>query len=445
MITPPTVYQIEGADVKPDTRAERRRAERSGQAPSYREMLDEAMRYGKQAYATESALLLGQAAMEEEVEQLAGPRGVHRPADRLAVRFGKARGSVVVNGRRVEIMRPRVRTADLSEEIRLESYQTLIRGDKAALGEAVMALVVEGVSENHYGRVNANEHKTPKDLRTLGVSQSSVSRYFVAATAGVVEELKTRPISGRYPVVFMDGVELGGQRAVCVVGVDERGYKKVLGLVAGETEDAVLCRQLLVDLQRRGFEPGVNGMVAVIDGGKALSSALTEMFTGRVVIARCRSHKTRNVQAKLPKTLHKWAHDSLWRAWTAPVAKGRQQMTTLAAKLERLGYEEAAGSVREGMDETLALNALGLGPETARLLGTSNVIESTFSQCGRLAHRVTYWHTHARERNRHMVMRWVAKGLEIAEDAYTRFATADQMREVDDALGRWFDRQAAVA
>ncbi len=120
-------------------------------------------------------------------------------------------------------------------------------------------------------------------------------------------------------------------------------------------------------------------------------------------------------------------------------------MTTLAAKLERLGYKEAAGSVREGMDETLALNALGLGPEMARLLGTSNVIESTFSQCGRLAHWVTFWHTNVAARNKNMVMRWVAKGLEKAEEAYTRFATADQMRELDATLERWFADKAAAA
>ncbi len=444
MITPSTVYQIEGADVKPATRAERRRAERSGQGPPYREMLKEAMRYGRQAFATEAALRLAYAAMEEEVAVWAGPRGKHDPG-RTAVRFGTAMGSIVVDGRRVGIERPRVRTKDLREEVVLQTYQDLLSGDMAALGEAVMALCAEGVSENRYGQVNARAHQTPADLRTLGVSQSSVSRYFVGATAKVVETLQTRPIAGRYPVVFMDGVELGGQRAVCVVGVDEQGHKKVLGLRAGDTEDSVLCRALLADLQQRGFEPGAKGMVAVVDGGKALSSALTEMFTGRVVIARCRSHKLRNCQDNLPKKLHKWAHDSLWRAWTAPVDKGLQQMTTLAAKLERLGYAEAAGSVREGMAETLAVNALGLGPAMARLLGTSNVIESTFSQCGRLAHRVTYWHTHVPACNRNMVLRWVAKGLEMAEDAYTRFATADQMRELDDALRRWFDSKVEAA
>lgn len=392
-------------------------------------MLAGAMRYGRQAFATEAALALAYAAMEEEVAIWAGPRGKHNPG-RLAVRFGTARGSIVVGGRRVEIERPRARTTDLRQEVVLETYRHLVSEDIAALGASVMALCAEGVSENRYGRVNARLQQTPEDLPTLGVSQSSVSRHFVAATARVVQMLQTRAITGRYPVVFMDGVELGGQRVVCVVGVDEQGCKTVLGLRAGDTEDGVLCRELLMDLVARGFRPGEHGMVAVLDGGKALSSAMKEMFSGRVVIARCRAHKVRNATEKVPEKARKWVHDSLWRAWVAPAAEGRQQLTTLAEKLQRQGYEGAAASVREGMDETLAVNELGLGTGMARLLGTSNVIESTYSQCGRLAGRVTYWHSHDAARGRNMVLRWVAKGLEIAEAAYERFATEEQMREL---------------
>ena len=49
--------------------------------------------------------------MEEEVDEVVGPRGRHDP-DRAAVRHGHDAGEVTLGGRRVAVERPRARTAD---------------------------------------------------------------------------------------------------------------------------------------------------------------------------------------------------------------------------------------------------------------------------------------------------------------------------------------------
>src|SRR3982074_2005237 len=60
--------------------------------------------------------------MDEEVDDVVGPKGKHNP-DRTAVRHGHEEGEVTLGGRRVEIKRPRVRTADGEAEVHLQTYQ----------------------------------------------------------------------------------------------------------------------------------------------------------------------------------------------------------------------------------------------------------------------------------------------------------------------------------
>ena len=67
--------------------------------------------------------------MAEEVDEVVGPKGKHNP-DRTAVRHGHEGGEATLGGRRVEVRRPRVRTADGESEVQLATYEqtlTVIR------------------------------------------------------------------------------------------------------------------------------------------------------------------------------------------------------------------------------------------------------------------------------------------------------------------------------
>ena len=56
--------------------------------------------------------------------------------------------------------------------------------------------------------------------------------------------------------------------------------------------------------------------------------------------------------------------------------KARKRLQALVSWLERNGYDEAAGSLREGMEETLTVVKLAL-PELLRSLATTNARIST--------------------------------------------------------------------
>ena len=60
--------------------------------------------------------------LEEEVDELVGPKGKWNP-DRSAVRHGHENGEVTLGGRRVPVKRPRARTVDGESELPLQTYE----------------------------------------------------------------------------------------------------------------------------------------------------------------------------------------------------------------------------------------------------------------------------------------------------------------------------------
>ena len=120
-----------------------------------------------------------------------------------------------------------------------------------------------------------------------------------------------------------------------------------------------MCTELLQDLLARGLTlPG--RVLWVIDGGKGLRKALGDVFGDAAAIQRCQLHKGRNLDALVPKARHAYVRAALRRAYrAASVGAARRQLTVLAAWLERNGHADAAGSVREGLEETLTVLSSG--------------------------------------------------------------------------------------
>ena len=87
--------------------------------------------------------------MEGEVDDVVGPKGRHN-AERGAVRHGHESGEVTLGGRRVAVERPRVRSADGSEEVRLATYEHFSSRD--ALARVVMERMLASVSTRRYRR-----------------------------------------------------------------------------------------------------------------------------------------------------------------------------------------------------------------------------------------------------------------------------------------------------
>src|SRR5439155_23647516 len=147
-----------------------------------------------------------------------------------------------------------------------------------------------------------------------------------------------------------------------------------LGLWEGSTENATVATALLSDLVERGLDPE-QGILFVIDGAKALRKAIRNVF-GEAPVQRCVRHKERNVLDHLPERDRPPVKQRLRRAWALDDhTRALDQLRQLARELDH-SYPRAAGSLREGMEETLTLSRLGVSGNLKRTLESTNPCES---------------------------------------------------------------------
>ena len=152
-----------------------------------------------------------------------------------------------------------------------------------------------------------------------------------------------------------------------------------LAIEEGSTENATLVTSLIVGLRERGLDV-TRPVLAVLDGSKALSRAVTDVFD-HPVLARCQLHKIRNVRDRLPDKLRSVVEQRIRHAYHADSALTAQaELEALAAELDKT-HPGAAASLREGLDETLTVLRLGVPPTLARTLRSTNAIESMIGIC----------------------------------------------------------------
>jgi transposase-like protein len=347
--------------------------------------------------------------MEEEVVEVVGVRGKHDP-DRAAVRHGHEAGEVTLGGRRVAVERPRVRSADGRAEVRLATYEHF--ADRDPLTKAVLERVLAGVSTRRYRRTQ-EPVGSQVEQQARSTSRSAVSRTFVERTHRSLCELMSRRLEDvRLAVMMIDGLELQGRTNVVALGITTEGVKIPLGLWEGSTENATVATALLSDLVERGLDPE-QGILFVIDGAKALRKAIRNVF-GDAPVQRCLRHKERNVTEHLPERERPNVKQRLRRAWALDDrARALDQLRRLAGELDR-SYPGAAGSLREGMEETLTLTRLGVSGSLKRTLESTNPCESMIEIVRRTQRNVKRWSSGE------MALRWTAAGMLEAERQFRR-------------------------
>jgi putative transposase len=347
--------------------------------------------------------------MEEEVVDVVGPKGKWNP-DRAAVRHGHEDGEVTLGGRRVEVQRPRVRTADGESEVGLATYEHF--ADRDPLARVVLERMLAGVSTRRYRRT---QEPVGEEVETQArsTSKSAVSRTFVERTRTALAELISRQLADlRLAVMMLDGLELKGRMMIVALGITTEGVKIPLGLWEGSTENATVATALLSDLVERGLDPE-QGMLFVIDGSKALRKAIRSVF-GEVPVQRCIRHKERNVMHHLPERDRPPIKARLRRAWAeTDHHRALEQLTRLADELEHT-HPGAAGSLREGMQETLTVIRLGIKGKLRRTLESTNPAESMIDTVRTTQRNVKHWSSGE------MGLRWTAAGMLEAEKQFRK-------------------------
>jgi len=364
--------------------------------------------------------------MEEEVDEVVGPKGKHDPG-RAAVRHGHEDGEVTLGARRVGVRRPRARSADGCGEVALETYAHF--ADRDPLTRTVLEQMLAGVSTRRFSRTR---EPVGEDVLAAerSASKSAVSREFVGRTREQLGALMARRLDDvRLAAMMIDGIDLKGRTNVVALGISTEGVKIPLGLWEGSTENATVATHLLADLVERGLD-AEQGVLFVIDGAKALRKAIRDVFGVAAPVQRCIRHKERNVLEHLPERDRPPVRRRLRQAWKLDDhAAAHDRLTALAGELERT-HPGAAGSLREGLEETLTVTRLGSRGALRKTLASTNPCESMIECVRRTSRNVKRW------QSGDMALRWTAAGMLEAERQFRRIAGYRDLAKLAVAVER---------
>ena len=345
--------------------------------------------------------------------------GVKHPGRQTGdIRWHGAQGGVVALGHaKLAIKRPRLRSP--AGEVEVPAYAALAKD--ADLSRRIADILVCNVSTRKYARV---VHRCAGEL---GISKSAVSRQFVKQSALAWSQLMRRDFSKTDLVaIYMDGIIVARHHVVAAVGVDAQGDKQVLGLASGSSENAKVVKDLFNDLAQRGIDLNVPRLW-VIDGSKALRSAIEQMCGKDAFVQRCRIHKIRNVAERLPKDRAEQVRWLMKQAFKLDAPRDRQKIKEMARSL-KAQHPDAAASALEGLDEMFTITDLGIDGELARCLATTNLIESPNSVVRRVSGRVTNY------KSAEMALRWTAAGFLEAEKSFRKVRGYRQMKTLINAI-----------
>lgn len=360
--------------------------------------------------------------LQQEVEQLAGPRYSHNDANRALKRWGRQRGSVYLGDQKVPLQVPRVRNLEAQQEIPLANYHQLQR--PAALEDQLFVKIIRGLSCRQYERAS---RLVPE---AFGLSRNQVSKRFIRQSTKKLRALMERRLEAHtFVAVVLDGKSFGEAQMIIALGITATGEKIVLGFVESGTENSRVCTEFLQSLVARGLSYR-QGLLTVIDGSKGLRKAITEVFGDRVAVQRCQWHKRENVVAYLPKAQQKPMRQKMQRAYEQPTyEQAKAALLNVRRELQSLN-QSAVTSLEEGFEETLTLHRLGVFKELGVSLKTTNCLESINAQLERLTRKVTHW------KNSDQRQRWLASALLEIEPNLRRVKGFRHLAQLQKALQR---------
>ena len=283
--------------------------------------------------------------LDEEADDLVGAERYQRTADREAYRAGHYERRLATTSGEVTIRMPKLKGMRFTTAI-IERY----RRRETSVEEAMIEMYLAGVSTRRIEDVS-------EILWGSSASAATVSNLNEKAFEAV-EEWRSRPLERAHPYACVDGIYLkrswGGSHenvAVMVaIGVNDDGYREVIGAAEGFTESAECWREFLSWLRSRGLRG-----VRMFTGDKAagMVGAIAEVFP-EAAYQRCTVHFYRNVLARVPKSRRPRVAAML-KAIHAMESREASEAKALevAGELERMRLGEAARVVREGFTETL--------------------------------------------------------------------------------------------
>lgn len=315
------------------------------------------------AFAKLMESILNQVLQAQASEQI-GAGYYERNADRQAYRNGTRDRSMKTRIGTLTLSVPRLRNGAFSTEL-FARYQR----SEQALVLSMMEMVIQGVSTRKVSAIT-------EELCGTEFSKSTVSA-LCAKLDPAVDAFLNRPLEKRYPFVIVDALYTKVREDGCVhsvglllaTGVNEEGYREILGTHIADTETEDSWSVLFQNLKDRGLK---DVRLVVSDAHSGLVNAIKKHFKG-TSWQRCQTHFSRNILDKCPKSQQADLKQELRSLYEASNMETARRL--LRSILEIFGEKapKAMEILEEGFED--AMQILFLPLPLRRRLRTSNSIE----------------------------------------------------------------------
>jgi transposase-like protein len=284
--------------------------------------------------------------LDAEAEQLVQAKRYERTSERQDYRAGSYSRKLHTKAGEVTLNVPKLRKLPFETAI-IERY----RRRESSVEEALIEMYLAGVSVRRVEDITQALWGTRVSPSTVSELNKKIYKH--------IEAWRNRPLEGRFPYVYLDGIVLkrswGGEvtnvSVLVAIGVGEDGYRSVLGVAEGTREDKESWSGFLRHLKDRGLT-GIRLLIS--DKCLGLVESLG-VFYPKVRWQRCVVHFYRNVFTVVPRSRVKEIAAMLK---AVHAQEDRQEALSkarsVAAKLEKMKFRKAAKLVREGMAETLS-------------------------------------------------------------------------------------------
>ena len=287
--------------------------------------------------------------LDAEADRICGAGRTSRSSTRVDTRAGHYQRKLSTRAGEVTLKVPKLRKLPFETAI-IERYKRR----ESSVEEALVEMYLAGVSVRRVESIT-------EALWGSRVSPGTISN-LNRKIYDQIESWRNRPLQGTYPYIFLDGIWLkmswGGEvqsvSVLVALGVDEEGYRDVLGVALGCREDGESWRSFLRHLKERGLS-GVR--LVTSDKALGLVEVLGEFFP-EALWQRCVVHFERNVLKDIPRNQMEPVSRML-RAVYAQESReeARTKAKAVAAQLRERKLASAARTLERGIDETLSYYA----------------------------------------------------------------------------------------
>ena len=285
------------------------------------------------------------ALLDQEANQLINAEKYERSGERKGYRSGHYDRNFTTTSGDVKLHVPKLKGVQFETAI-IERY----RRRECSVEEALIEMYLAGVSVRRVEDIT-------EALWGTKVSPGTISNLNKKAYEHI-ETWRSRPLTNSYPYVYVDGVYLkrswGGEiqnvSILVAIGVNQDGYREIIGAAEGMKEDKESWKNFFVWLKERGLK-GVRMIVG--DKNLGMLETIPEVFPD-AKYQRCTVHFYRNVFSVTPKNKVKEVSMML-KAIHAQESKeaAKEKAEQVAQKLREMKLSKAAQKIEGGIHETL--------------------------------------------------------------------------------------------